>query len=74
MATATKKKRKEKKKLALGRPALVAGSGHKTNLKQSILRLSISMFRTNTTNTLHFTSVTGTLTKRKNSVRLASLH
>jgi hypothetical protein len=40
MATATKK-RKEKKKLTLGRPALVAG--HTTNLKQSILRLSISI-------------------------------
>jgi hypothetical protein len=38
MATATKK---EKKKLTLGRPALVAGT--QKNLKQSILRLSISM-------------------------------
>jgi hypothetical protein len=44
MATATKKEKK-KKKLTLGRPVLVAGtsSGHTTNLKQSILGLSMSM-------------------------------
>jgi hypothetical protein len=41
MAKATKK---EKKKLTLGRLALVAGT---TNLKQSILRLSISMANSN---------------------------
>jgi hypothetical protein len=45
MTTATKKekKRKEKKKLTLGRMALVAGT--KQTFKQSILRLSISMIQ-----------------------------
>jgi hypothetical protein len=57
LATATKKKRKEKKKKEKKRKEKKRkeeaypwkagkGSGHTTNLKQSILRLSISMSNT----------------------------
>jgi hypothetical protein len=44
MATATKKKRKEKKRKEEAYPWKAGtSSGHTTNLKQSILRLLISM-------------------------------